>query len=57
MKFEVTSTTGITAREKEIDTLQELLDFVKESGNNVIIAEPWPDEELWRLEIYDGWRE
>jgi len=40
---------------KVFDSLQELLDFVKEQGECILI--PPVDDEEWKLEIYDTWRE
>lgn len=59
MKFKVTHTCDFMwDREPvEISTLEELLAFVKNAKHNVIIQEPRSEDDMWELEIYDGWRE
>jgi len=61
MKFEVSRTSGTEEEyELELNTLEELLVFVRKNGQVVIIppvpeAGPWRAH--WELEIYDDWRE
>lgn len=57
MKFNVTKTSGWLSEESdlvEIETLEQLLEFVKKSDNDVIIK--LRGDEL-ELEIYDDYRE
>ncbi len=62
MKFSVdtTSRTGNAARELEtieLQSLDDLLQFVRDAGEEVIIQPPNEARELWVLEIYDSYRE
>ena len=62
MKFTVGRPNSNYEAEVEINTLDDLLAFVKEAGHSVIISEPpYANEdktkEIWDLEIYDDYRE
>lgn len=41
----------------EINSLEELLNFINEIGEEVIISESYIDYKTPCLEIYDDWRE
>lgn len=58
MKFRVSHTTDWVEDEEqelELESLEELIKFIKKAGHSVIIHH-YKDEPLL-LEIYDGWRE
>lgn len=40
----------------EVDSLQEIVDIIKKTGEEIIISN-YPGEENMTIEIYDGWRE
>lgn len=54
MKFKLTKTSDWTETEIEIETLQELIDFIKANKNKVVIM---TRDDTIELEIYDGYRE
>ena len=57
MKFNVTRTSDWEYLEqKEINNLEELLDFCRENGGDIIISID-RTKEFPRIEIYDDWRE
>ncbi len=58
MKFYVTRTSDWKYKEQvEINTLEELIDFVRDNGD-IIIQKPYPyRDNLPSIEIYDDWRE
>ena len=41
---------------KTFKTLEELQDFIKENGNQVVVSF-WQENNTWEVEIYDDWRE
>ena len=64
MKFNVTQTSDLDYREQiEINTLEELLNFCKENGGQIVLTLcPSPSAKVKRtylpsIEIYDTWRE
>lgn len=60
MKFRLTRTSdvfGSDDTEIELDTLSDLIDFVKIYGGRVVIETPDEFNELPLIEVYDTYRE
>jgi hypothetical protein len=59
MKFFVTKTSTWNYKKHiEINSLEELMDFVKDNGGEVVLSEPYPcSDNLPSIEIYDDYRE
>lgn len=55
MLFNIRHTNSSVIDIKGINTLEELLNFVKEVDTAIIIKEE--DHGIWELEIYDDYRE
>lgn len=41
----------------EIQTIEQLVDFIHENGDSVVIEPYWQDGEYMKIEIYDDYRE
>ena len=56
MKFKVRSASNTNqVRQVEINTLEELLEFVRENGEDTIVERRvYPNKEVWTLFIYEG---
>lgn len=56
MKFKLTMTSDWSFEDEiEIDTLEKLMNFIKENGNPIVLF--LEDGKLPKIEIYDEWRE
>ena len=58
MKFNVTRTSNWDySEQKEINTLEELMSFVKTNGSCIVMEDINTGWTIPRIEIYDSWRE
>ena len=57
MKFKLTKSSSDTDNlaEIDLDTLEQLLDWVKRHGDPVIISYNGNDDGEWQLEVYDDY--
>jgi hypothetical protein len=58
MKFDYSKASGVfDSREIELESVDELLDFIKREGNSVVISEPPIAGRLWGIILYDDYME
>jgi len=58
MKLDYSKASGVfDSREIELESVDELLDFIKREGNSVVISEPPIAGRLWGIILYDDYME
>jgi hypothetical protein len=60
MKFKIEKSSDCEyEKSKNIDTLEELINFINKSNCKIIIKRPQDCciDKQWSIEIYDSWRE